>query len=276
MRKPHTYWDEGIELVPGCTPCSQGCRYCWSAGMTHRFGDAALTYIDPEYEVPRFTGKVVFHPDRLTRFNKKKPTVFSIWNDLFHEDVAEDFVKQSLGAAHQANQHTFLILTKRPQRIIDYYSWCGECVPGSCASLVTLEVLDTYPNIYFGLTVCNQQEADEKIPIFLQIPGKKFLSIEPMLGNINLAKFGIPDYMGDNSLSGHTITVYRFPIDAVILGCETGSNARPISLESVRCVVRQCEEMNVPLFIKALTINGKPNHNIEQWPEDLRIRELAW
>ena len=72
MRKPHTYWDEGITLVSSCTPCSDGCRNCWALAMEQRFK-------------PEFKNQIQFHPDRLARFNKKKPTVFSIWNDLFWE-----------------------------------------------------------------------------------------------------------------------------------------------------------------------------------------------
>lgn len=248
--------------------------------MAHRVGDAELTYIDPEYNCPRFTGKVIFHPDRLNRFNKKKPTVFSIWNDLFHDDVEEVFIKQFLKVVHHSNQHTFLILTKRPKRMTDLFcrldtattihfllrEFNGTDVPETAM----LGFKDVFPNIYSGLTICNQQEADEKIPIFLQVPGKKFLSIEPLLKEINIPfNTEYPDADG-------CYEDMRHHIKQVVLGCETGAKARPMSLDWARQIVERCKAANVPLFIKALTINGKPNHNIEQWPEDLRIRELVW
>lgn len=260
-RKPHTYWDEGIELFSGCEPCSPGCRYCWSVGMTHRFGDAALTYIDPEYEVPRFTGKVVFHPDRLARFNKKKPTVFSIWNDLFHESVDWSLRDKCYATMQKFNQHTYLILSKRPAQMRDYIlraMFDENChYEGIYEEMELMGIGDDAPladNVWHGLTVCNQQEADEKIPLFREVPGKKFLSIEPMLGEIE---------MGDG-------------FDAVVLGCETGVNARPMNLEWAYSIAVQCELAGIPLFIKALTIDGKPNHNITDWPEVLRIRQLIW
>jgi hypothetical protein len=110
------------------------------------------------------------HPDRLKRFNTKKPKVFAIWNDLLHESIDRHFIESSLTAMYYQPFNTFLILTKRPERFSEI-SRLGHW---------------PYENVYLGLTVCNQQEADEKIPIFLQVPGKKFLNMEPMLSDINL------------------------------------------------------------------------------------------
>jgi protein gp37 len=94
-------------------------------------------------------------------------------------------------------------------------------------------------NLWTGLTVCNQEEADEKIPVFLEVPGKKFLSIEPMLGPIDLdATCGPCHCWRDGS------------IKAVILGGETGPGARPLHPEWVRSVRDQCQSADVPFFFK--------------------------
>ena len=66
------YWDEGIKLVSGCTRVSPGCKNCWSLVMENRFNKARCA--------------VECHPDRLKRFNTRKPKVFAIWNDLFWEE----------------------------------------------------------------------------------------------------------------------------------------------------------------------------------------------
>lgn len=241
MRKPHTYWDEGITLVSSCTRCSPGCDNCWAMAMEERFGKA---------------GEVTFHPDRLNRFNKKKPTVFSIWNDLHHEEVGHEFKRETYSRMAKHMNNTYLVLTKRPHSLIQFF--------------LDIEPFWDMNNVWHGLTVCNQQEADEKIPIFMRLLCKKFISIEPLLKEINIPfNTEYPDADG-------CYEDMRHHIKQVVLGCETGAKARPMQLDWARSIAQQCKAANVPLFIKALTINGKPNHNIEQWPEDLRIRELVW
>jgi len=102
--------------------------------------------------------------------------------------------------------------------------------------------LQDFSNIYHGLTVCKQQEADEKIPIFLQVPGKKFLSIEPMLEAIDIRNTPLPPCDGREK---------EWPgFDAVILGGETGPGARPMNSDWVRSVRDQCAVAGVPFFFK--------------------------
>lgn len=241
MRKSHVYWDEGVTLVSSCTRCSPGCNNCWALAMEQRFK-------------PEFKNQIQCHPERLKRFNTRKPKVFSIWNDFWHESITDDF--QYYAIEKMVEPNTYLILTKRPHIVLDFYKQ---------------EKQQPYENIWHGLTVCNQEEADEKIPIFLQVPGKKFLSIEPCLSQINI-EMALEEFQPLNP----DLSRKPAPIQVVILGGETGPGARPMKLEWASKIADQCKAAGVPLFIKALTINGKPNHNIEDWPEELRIRELAW
>jgi protein gp37 len=176
------YWDMPWSLVDGCTPCSPGCDHCWSAGMTHRFlPDLTLKshWIDMETGrtmSPAFNGKILTHPERLSiPLKRRKPAVYAVWNDLFHEKVPWTFQKEAYGVMLEPSNHTYLILTKRPGIM-------GE-------HLFKISIPDIPPNIWHGLTVCNQQEADEKIPMFLQVPGKKFLSLEPLLSKIDLTPY---------------------------------------------------------------------------------------
>jgi protein gp37 len=243
------YWDEGITLVDGCTPCSPGCEHCWSAAMTHRLGDRKRPIVVGKLtnDKGKFTGDIMTHPERLKRFNTRKPKVFSIWNDLFHEAVPPQFVDDVFSSMRfkGASKNTFLVLTKRPQNITpDYF-----------------EIMQhSFDNLYLGLTVCNQQEADEKIPIFLQVPGKKFLSIEPMLGAIDLRGLGIScpksnsdricaDRNNFGCMMGNCKGILSF--DAVILGGETGPGARPMNPDWVRSVRDQCAASNTPFFFKS-------------------------
>jgi protein gp37 len=188
------------------------------------------------------THKIEVYPDRLKRFNTKKSQVFSIWNDLFHPDVSDSFQYMVYREMILNKQNTYLILTKRPAIMEKFFS------PETCFTLPSFE------GIWHGLTVCNQQEADEKIPIFLRVPGKKFLSIEPMLGAIDLEialTDGIPTEEQMESPNGLHFIRHGAPrVDAVILGGETGPGARPLYPDWVRSVRDQCSEAGVPFFFK--------------------------
>ena len=171
------YWEVGLQLVDGCTPCSPGCEHCWSAGMTKRFYHEKGCLVD--IQTGRFTGKIITNTHRLDiPLKRRKPTVYAVWNDLFHEAVQRAFIGRVYFCIDEVHQHTFLILTKRPQRMAEYIAEIHV-------------VQNDYPpeNVWHGLTVCNQQETDEKIPVFLQVPGKKFLSIEPCLSHINVLSY---------------------------------------------------------------------------------------
>jgi len=204
-------------------------------------------------DAPYFNGDIVTHPELLSRFNTRMPKVFAIWNDLFHEGVPDQFILNTFQAIGGQFQNTYLILTKRPQRMFDVIK---RIKPILCAES-RAPIGPVWNNLCFGLTVCNQQEADEKIPIFLQVPGKKFLSIEPVLGAIDLRGLGIkcPNIgkaCGTKNrtgcLTGNCNAGFSF--DAVILGGETGAGARPMHLDWVRSVRDQCAEAGVPFFFK--------------------------
>lgn len=239
------YWDRAWSLVDGCTPCSPGCDHCWSAGMVSRFSGSRLVDEDGSpyiVENGKFTGEIIPHPDRLNiPFKTRKPTVFAVWNDLFHESVPAEFVQAAYTTMANARQHTFLVLTKRAKRMCDLSKAADE------TGLTLREVIRGFnlPNVWHGLTVCNQKEVDAKIPIFLLVPGKKFLSIEPMLSDINFGVDLFQLFPLDNPDA-------REPdnISAVILGGETGPGARPMHPDWVRSARDQCAAAGVPFFFK--------------------------
>jgi len=243
--------------------------------MTHRFirckeirnGEPILTDGNG-----RFKGTVITHAERLSLpIKRKKPTAYAVWNDFWHESVPDDFQYRAfeIMASQECGQHTFLILTKRPQIAAAFFN------EGHVKDLP----LD---HVYHGLTVCNQQEIDEKIPIFLQVPGKKFLSIEPMLGAIDLARWLFHKRHGP--LGGGCLEYECAPgchygkVDAVILGGETLGNrpGREMKLEWAESITDQCEAAGVPLFVKQLHVNGRVSKNMSDWPLKLQRRELPW
>jgi protein gp37 len=236
------YWDLPWSLVSGCTPCSPGCDHCWSAAMASRFHSGDIVNGNG-----KFNGQIVTHPERLDIPRKRrKHAVYAIWNDLHHESVGDSFKVDCYFCMRNLEWHTFLILTKRPKELLGFYHLNKD-----------------YPfwplgHIYHGLTVCNQSEADAKIPVFLQVPGKKFLSIEPMLEPVDIEPYlrcpvccyskADQDIHWDHHLcKGENSGI---PCISVILGGETGPGARPVHPDWVRSVRDQCEAAGVPFFFK--------------------------
>jgi protein gp37 len=141
-----------------------------------------------------------------------------------------------------ADWHTYLILTKRIQNALEYDF-----------------IFKNNPNWKLGVTVCNQQEADEKIPILLQIPAAhRWVSIEPMLGDIDLlvpVKEHHPNNLKANCLIKHSFPHENYfggnTISWVVLGGETGPKARPMHPGWVRSIKNQCQSAGVKIFFKS-------------------------
>jgi protein gp37 len=148
--------------------------------------------------------------------------------------------------------HTYLILTKRAERLKAIH----EINP-----LLKQEGRSPrgkiWDHVWLGVTVCNQAEADEKIPLLLQTPAAhRWISIEPMIGPVDLTKIDggslDPDAKGItlDALTGGCKSTTPWHLNAVILGGETGSGARPMSPDWVRTVRDQCHFAGVPFFFK--------------------------
>jgi len=209
------FWDKAWSLVEGCTPVSAGCDNCWLAALANRFarevepGHSSGILTD---EAGVFNGTVIFRSDRLDLpMRTKKPTVFAVWSDLYHEAVTPFQLGQVCAVFEECRQHTFLVITKRPERAVKF------ALP--------------LPNVYHLVTVENQKMADKRIPHALNIPGKVGLLIEPCLSSIV------------NFMEPH--------ISFVILGGETGKNARPMHPDNARSVRDQCAAAGVMFYFKS-------------------------
>lgn len=261
------YWDDSLGWVQGCSPTSPACTNCWLADYYYRhannpkmkgqFKDLAMLHKG----TPTCTGIVRTRPDRLDiPLKRKKPTVYAVWSDLFHEDVDINFVNSAVGIMSSTKQHTFLILTKRPERMKGYFYNYEDA---------GINLTDFISNVWIGVTAENQEQADKRIPILLQIPAaKRFVSIEPMLGPVDIVK-----YMGHQThkckCGWHDTQEKLLPrgnswlcfncgeytenhngLDAVILGGESGHKARPMHKEWAQSIRDQCKAAGVPFFFK--------------------------
>lgn len=210
--------------------------------------------------------RVTTHDGRLNEpymWEKPQKIFVCSMGDLFHPDVSVTFLEGILARMTNCPQHIFMVLTKRPERL----------------KLLTPDRLrisrtDTWPirNLWLGVTAENQRTADERIPILLQIPAaKRFVSIEPMLGPVNLNNISMQlrpgvfvtgTVLGTNGRTFSPCGASGKGLDWVICGAETGTGARPCSVDWVRDLQRQCAAADVPFFDKR-DILGE---GLQEWP----------
>jgi protein gp37 len=196
--------------------------------------------------------QIVFHPDRLDAplyWRKPKKIFVCSMGDLFHKDIQTHQIYEVFRIMEACPQHTFLVLTKRPERMKQLI-----------AGVVTGWETKHRENIWLGVTAENQEMADKRIPILLQIPAaKKFVSVEPMLGPVDLSY----PLNGGPEQNGYGEWVQTFPpLDWVICGPETGPGARFCDWQWAYELAQQCNKAGVPFFDKTKQgLLGK------QWPE---------
>lgn len=241
----------------GCSQISDGCRSCWAKRMAQRQrGRNGYDADDPF--------RVVLRPERLEqplRWKKPQGVGVCFMGDLFHRDVPFEYIWKTydmMSAGAQLNGHKFFVLTKRPQRALEFYQWVKK---GLDENLKNNKMIITWPvpSIHLGVSVENQETFNERWNFLKRIPAKVlWLSYEPALGPLVL-----PDDFLDLGNRAW-----------VVVGSESGQGARPLHPSWVRKVRFDCVGAGVPIFIKQLHINGKLSKDPSEWPEDLRIREL--
>ncbi len=195
--------------VTGCSKISPGCQNCYAERMAKRL----MAMGQPNYA----SGfKVAVHEHALDMPLKwKKPQIIFVnsMSDLFHEDVPEDFIKSVFDVMNQAKWHTFQILTKRAERLVelsDQLTW-GK-------------------NIWMGVSIENADYNFRKDLLIKTKAEIKFISFEPLLNSIGKIKL-------DN-------------VDWVIVGGESGPRSRHMSPEWVTEIKEQCVSQKVPFFFK--------------------------
>jgi protein gp37 len=247
-RSKIAWTDSTWNPVTGCTPVTAGCKNCYAARMVKRF-----PHLHGEYKTysrnPIPFGRVQFHPDRLDiplRWKKPRRIFVGSMGDLFHENVEHGWIASVFSYIEAAPQHTFMILTKRPDRML--YHFRG----GLSKKFPVL------PNLWLGATIEDQEAADWRVSVLLECPAViHFVSAEPMLGPLQLDRIrhgnagGYEDAFSDPGDWGDVPQGDRpGGVDWVICGGETGSRASPMHPDWPRSLRDQCQAAGVPFFFK--------------------------
>ncbi len=307
-----------------CTKISPGCANCYSSKMQSGPYLSGLTFIAQN----RPKGEFFLDEAALQQVLRRKKPARIFWedmSDLFLEDYSDEWIDRCFAVMALTPHLTHQVLTKRPVRMVNYM--CAQecslrkdqideasCEFGACHA--NLEQLGRWPlpNIWLGVSVEDQQRADERIPLLLATPAAlRFVSYEPALGPVDFRSFighhithgacvkcGV--YHPATLLNGCKYQNLDEPIDWVIVGGESGPGARPFDIAWARQTVAQCKAAVVPVFVKQLGADpreGNANGNcrnvdcthpdcgyikhrlkdrkggdMAEWPKDLRIREL--
>ena len=196
--------------VTGCTKISAGCKHCYAETMARRLQAMGA----PGYE----NGFVVTcHENRVLQpLQRKKPTLYFVnsMSDLFHPQVPFAFIDKVMQTIAETPRHTYQILTKRPATMAKYFT--RRNVPA---------------NAWLGVSVENKRRGVPRIDVLRGIAARiRFLSVEPLLEDIG--KIDLSD------------------IHWVIVGGESGRNARPMRPEWVTAIKRQCRAADTRFFFK--------------------------
>jgi protein gp37 len=207
--------------------------------------------------------------------------------DLFHEQVTDNDITRLFTIMALAKKHTYQVLTKRAERMRDFMQmltsggregnrllaealdWIAEQKPRTEVGLwarmsrpTTRKPRQPVDNIWLGVSVEDQQRADERIPLLLQTPAAvRFVSCEPLLGEVRLDYIDADDatwwaFDGSVGVEGRGMAECG-KVHWVIAGCESGPKRRPCDHDWLRSLRDQCASAGVPYFLKQMEVRGK-------------------
>lgn len=214
----------------GCHKISPGCKACYMFRDKKRYGQ------NPNVVVRSAT---TFNAP--LKWTKPQFVFTCSWSDWFIEE-ADPWREEAYAIMRRTPHLTYQVLTKRIER---------------AAGRLPNPML---PNMWLGVSVENQQYADERIPLLLQAPAAlRFISAEPLLGPLDLTQCGATGM----EFCGAGINCERM-VDWVIVGGESGPNARSCYLDWIISIVRQCTEVDMPCFVKQLGAKCVAGHSLHR------------
>jgi protein gp37 len=276
--------------VVGCDQVSPGCAHCYAKTLHDRRRGAYLAGKDvPEQYAMPFE-HVQLMPDRLAlplHWRTPRRIFVNSVSDLFHEAVPFEFIDKVFAIMALTPQHTYQVLTKRPERMLEYtqrllYSF-GPVRYELQTRFRTVKRLPNLawplPNVWLGMSVENQHWADIRVPLLLRTPAAvRFLSCEPLLGPIQLEYELEPGGRMSELVGAYRQAQYSRPaLDWIIAGGESGPGFRAMDPDWARSLRDQCVKHDVAFFYKqpsGLRPEMSPDLDGNQWhqfPGDLAV-----
>lgn len=284
--------------IRGCSRVSEGCRHCYAEGVAARFSGPDLPYegLAKRVKTPagsdaRWTGVIARAPHDVLlqplKWKRPRKIFVNSMSDLFHEGVPDEWLHEIFAVMALCPQHTFQILTKRPERMRTYLAAMQDAYHGNVdnymsrwaepAVALTMDadaasVIEDcgwpLPNVWLGVSVEDQVTADTRIPYLLDTPAAiRFISAEPLLGAMDIRKFMWPvhgcwrgpynSYKEAKAAGGEcglkrqalVLSSNRY-LDWVIVGGESGPKARPMHPDWAKALRDQCAAAEVPFLFK--------------------------
>lgn len=264
----------------GCTHVHEGCDNCYAEVWSNRYDkfdgnkitlwgndaprrEIAKTFADlNKYQrLAKESNEThrVFVGSMMDIFEKPMPVIDN--KGVVQPHTTDDIRKKFFDLVPTFPNLMFLLLTKRPSNI-------GKYIPEAWKKNPPI-------NVMFGTSVVNQKTADTLIPQLLQVPGKRFISMEPQLGKVDLSEYlwRPSNYCEECGTGGKHLekpcdNICGFkPLSWIIQGGESGPKRRPFNTDWARFTRDQCKEARVPYFFKQVD-------KVIEIPEDLMIRKF--
>lgn len=262
--------------INGCTKVSEGCKNCYAEKFAWRLAHNPKTqrYFEDTVKNGKWNNTTHFFVDLLYKpYHWKKPRMIFVcsMSDLFHEATPFEWILEVWNVMCSNPRHTYQLLTKRPERVIEFLKWLGnrakndelDSIPTQSEN--PMDYISVPDFIWIGVTAENQEQADKRIPILLQIQAKlRFISCEPLLSEIDLSIiYGLYKYDENDSYHTKVGSRWKDSPDWVIAGPETGHGRRPMLKKWIENLYEQCKSANVPFFDKKDTLGL----NLKQFPK---------
>lgn len=263
--------DSTVNPATGCDGCELWHRLNKGSCYAGRLHETRMAKSLPHLYAPDFTevrlapgrmAKAAAWPDLRGKKRPNKPWLDGLprmifvgdMGDVFSRDVPFDYIKREVmqaATSRAGRHHNWLLLTKQPRRLATFAEWWQR------------ETRVTWPsNVWCGTSITSKATASRARDLVEVRAAVRFLSVEPLLEDVSDAL----------DLNG---------IHWVIVGGESGPDARPCRIEWIRKIIDKCQDANVPVFAKQLGDNvvgtqryGAKGGDWDRWPEDLRIRQV--
>lgn len=265
-----------------CEHATTGCEFCYAETLNKRLGTGLPFKPGHRSDIEIFLDNKML----LAPLHWKKPRMIFVCSmtDIFADFVPDEWIDKVFAVMALCPQHTFQVLTKRAERMREYFlndrqnvvawepiaavmklwcpDWASEEINGPHRRLaIAAGTTWPLPNVWLGVSTERQKEADERIPLLLQTPAAvRFISAEPLLGPISLHALNLATPRPSDALRGVQCEPDDGPdgyrnvpmnkLDWVIVGGESGRNARPMHVGWARDLRDWCQATNVPFFFK--------------------------